>query len=94
VVTERFKYKENIRLANEVKRMPYQVTFNKAGGGRGRGRTSTAYRLKPDAQRYADQLNYRLKPDAQRYADQLNTQTRNRNARVVVAKKGTYDRMK
>ena len=59
--------------------MPYQVTFNLAGGRKGRGRTSTAYRLKPDAQRYADQLN---------------TQTRNRNARVVVAKKGTYDRTK
>jgi hypothetical protein len=59
--------------------MPYQVTFNKAGSGRGRGITSTAYRLKPDAQRYADQLN---------------AQTRNRNARVVAAKKGTYDRIK
>ena len=59
--------------------MPYQVTFNKAGGGRSRGRTSAAYRLKPDAQRYADQLN---------------AQTRNRNARVVNAKKGTYDRIK
>jgi hypothetical protein len=59
--------------------MPYQVTFNLAGGRKGRGRTSTAYRLKPDAQRYADQLN---------------AQTRNRNARVVSAKKGTYDRMK
>jgi hypothetical protein len=59
--------------------MPYQVTFKKAGGRSGRGRTSTAYRLKPDAQRYADQLN---------------SQVGGRNARVVVAKKGTYDRMK
>ena len=59
--------------------MPYQVTFKLAGGRKGRGRTTTAYRLKPDAQRYADELN---------------KQTRNRNARVVIAKKGTYDHIK
>ena len=79
MVGERFKYDGVTTIYNEVIRMPYQVTFNRAGGGRGRGRTSTAYRMKPDAQRYADQLN---------------AQTRNRNARVVSAKKGTYDRMK
>lgn len=78
MVGERFKYDKNTPY-KEVIRMPYQVSFNKAGGRGGRSRTSTAYRLKPDAQRYADQLN---------------AQTRNRNARVVAAKKGTYDRMK
>ena len=62
--------------------MPYQVTFNKAGG-RGRGRTTDAYRLKPDAQRYADNLNSGVGGMG----------TTRRNARVVIAKKGTYDRI-
>ena len=79
MVGERFEYDENAEQDNEVIRMPYQVTFDLAGGRKGRGRTSTAHRLKPEAQRYADQPN---------------AQTRNRNARVVAAKKGTYDRMK
>lgn len=79
MVGERFKYDETTDYEHEVKKMPYQVTYNRPGGMKGRGRTTTAYRLKPDAQRYADQLN---------------AQTRNRNARVVAAKKGTYDRMK
>jgi hypothetical protein len=59
--------------------MPYQVTFNKAGERRGRGRTTDAYRLNPDAQRYADELNAYY--------------PKKRNARVVIAKKGTYDRI-
>ena len=58
--------------------MPYQVTFNLVAK-KGRGRTTNAYQLKPDAQRYADILN----------ADYW----RARNARVVIAKKGTYDRI-
>lgn len=63
--------------------MPYQVTFNTPRGG-GRGRTSTAYRLKPMAQRYADKLN----------AGRGGMGSTKRNARVVNAKKGTYDRIK
>ena len=58
--------------------MPYQVTFRRASG-KDRGRTTDAYRLKPAAQKYADELNaYSLGK---------------RNARVVIAKKGTYDRI-
>lgn len=57
--------------------MPYQVTFNRVRAGR--GRTTNAYRLKPDAQRYADELNTAFRGQ--------------RNARVVIAKKGTYDRI-
>ena len=53
--------------------MPYQVSFTGKGGGR--KLTDTAYSLKPDAQRYADELN---------------KNSRGRNARVVIAKKGTY----
>ena len=60
--------------------MPYQVTFNLAGKKKGRGRTTDAYRLKPDAQRYADMLNTPFPGGS-------------RNARVVIAKKGTYDRI-
>lgn len=58
--------------------MPYQVSF-KSKRGKGRGLTSTAYTMKPDAQRYADELN-RNSPG--------------RNARVVIAKKGKYDHKK
>jgi len=58
--------------------MPYQVTFDLASG-KGRGHTSDAYRMKFDAQRYADVLNVDKRAA--------------RNARVVIAKKGTYDRI-
>ena len=58
--------------------MPYQVAFNKKSGT-GRKLTDTAYSSKPDAQRYADELN---------------KNSRGRNARVVVAKKGTFSHKK
>ena len=58
--------------------MLYQVSFDLASG-KGRGRTSDAYRMRFDAKRYADVLN----------ADKR----AGRNARVVIAKKGTYDRV-
>ena len=58
--------------------MLYQVSFD-LSSGKGRGRTSDAYRMKFDAQRYANILN----------ADKRAA----RNARTVIAKKGTYDRV-
>jgi len=58
--------------------MPYQVSF-KSKNGKVRRRTSTAYTMKPDAQRYADEPN---------------KNSIGRNARVVTAKKGTYDHKK
>jgi len=58
--------------------MPYQVSF-KSKSGRGRGLTDTAYTNKPEAQKYADALN---------------ANRSGRNARVVVAKKGTYTHKK
>jgi hypothetical protein len=58
--------------------MLYQVSFNLASG-KGRGRTKGAYRMRFDAQRYADVLNVDKRAA--------------RNARVVIAKKGTYDRI-
>lgn len=58
--------------------MLYQVSFN-LSSGKGRGRTSDAYRMKFDANRYVTILN----------ADKRAA----RNARVVIAKKGTYDRI-
>ncbi len=57
--------------------MPYQVSFKGKGGGR--KLTDTAYSLKPDAQRYADELN---------------KNSHGRNARVVVAKKGKFSHKK
>ena len=58
--------------------MPYQVSF-KSKSGKRRMRTTDAYRLKSKAQSYAGELN----------AFSLGE----REARVVIAKKGTYDRI-
>ncbi len=58
--------------------MPYQVSF-KSKSGKGRGLTDTAYSNKPEAQKYAASLN---------------ANRSGRNARVVVAKKGTFSHKK